>query len=239
MDMRNRFLRPFLLCMVASLSVSIYSCKKVASDDLKDTVPYYQSYTVNYDKTNSQTSASATFRVRDVNGTKVDLNNGASVTANGTNPNGLQLVPSTYNWDLSGLVDVNFVLTKNSGTKITNTVAKTDIGDIAFPTNMPSIVSKAAGFTFSWAGDALASGETILVTVQGDPASSGLTALITKTVTSGQVTISSSDLTNFAPGTIFITMERHKTLTLDMKDDTSGGDISTTIKIKKDLALNQ
>lgn len=237
--MKKSLLRPLTSMLgMAAMIYSLQACKKVASDDLKDTVPYYQKYTVDYDKDNDKTSAFATFKIRESNGTTVDLNNGASVTANGSSPNGIQLVAGNYNWSLTGIVDVNFVLTKNSGTKINNTVAKTDIGDIAFPSNMPSIISKAAGFSFNWAGPALTSGESLVVTVTGSPLSSNVTANVEKNITGGTVDITSGDLSNFSPGTIFVTLKRSKTLSLDAKDDTAGGEMTVTIKQKKDVVLN-
>ena len=47
------------------------ACKKTNSDDLKETVPFYQVYTVNYDKDNNKTEASAIFLVRDESCSKV------------------------------------------------------------------------------------------------------------------------------------------------------------------------
>jgi hypothetical protein len=222
----------------ATLLFSVQACKKVASDDLKDTVPYHQEYSVDYNKNTGKTSAAAQFRVRDANGSKVELNNGASVTANSKSPSSLQLVPGVYSWTFDELVDVSFELTKNSGNKLVNTVAKTDIGDIAFSSNFPAVASKASGFTFNWAGDALVSGETLTVKITGTPSSSSIDPNVEKTVTSGQVTISSSDLDKFAPGTLKVTMERRKNVLLDVKDDTANGDIELTIKTEKDLALN-
>lgn len=221
-----------------ALVLSVQSCKKVASDDLKDTVPYHQEYTVDYDKTSNKTSASAVFRVRDQNGSKVELNNGASVTANTKSPSSLQVLPGVYTWTFDGLVDVSFELNKNSGQKLANTVAKTDIGDIAFPSGFPTAVTKSAGFTFNWAGDGLANGETLTVKLSGTPASASIDPTVEKTVTTGQVTISSTDLEKFAPGTLTVTMERRKSSLLDTKDDTANGGIELTKKIKKDLVLN-
>ncbi|WP_276133920.1 hypothetical protein [Polluticoccus soli] len=221
-----------------ALLLSVQACKKVASDDLKDTVPYHQQYIVDYNKNTNKTSASAQFRVRDASGSKVDLNNGAGVTANSKSPSALQLVPGVYSWTFDGLVDVNFELTKNSGKKLVNSVAKRDIGEIAFPSSFPTAVSKSSGFTFNWAGDGLASGETLTVKITGTPSSASIDPNIEKTVTSGQVTISPSDLEKFAPGTITVSMERRKNLVLDVNDDTSNGDIEMTIKTEKETTLN-
>ena len=214
------------------------ACKKTNSDDLKETVPFYQVYTVNYDKDNNKTEASAFFLVRDESGSKVELNNGAAVTAKGEEPNSFQLVATDYDWDFDGLKDVQFVLTKNSGEKISNTVATSDIGQIAFPSNMPISISKGTGLTFNWAGDPLANGETLTVKVTGSPLSTNVTASIDKEITDGQVVLTSNDFKDFAPGTIFITLERNKILALDAKDGTSGGDMTVTTKTKIDMALN-
>jgi hypothetical protein len=225
---------------LATLSIlTLPACKKTNSDDLKETVPFYQVYTVTYDKnTNGETKtkAAAFFRVRDQSGSKVELNNGASVTANGGEPNSFQIVATDYDWDFDGAKDVQFVLTKNSGEKITNTVATSDIGQIAFPSNLPISISKGTGLTFNWAGDAL-NNETLTVKVTGSPLSSNVTASIDKEITGGQVVLTSSDFANFSPGTIFITLERDKILALDAKDGTAGGDITVVSKTKIDMAL--
>jgi hypothetical protein len=63
----------YILPTITALAVTALlttGCKKVDSNDLKDTVPYYQEYTVTYDKAANQTKATALIRVREAGGAR-------------------------------------------------------------------------------------------------------------------------------------------------------------------------
>lgn len=230
--------RLFSAIATATLFALLSACTKVDSGDLKEDVPYYQSYSVSYNKTENATYASASFRVREANGARVKLSNGAAVTANGktgaaTNPFDV----SIYTWQFDDLKDVSFTLNKPN-TTLNNEVKRADIGDISFAGTLPPAISKATGYTFSWVGDERRTGEHIYVSVSGRSAADTTgTATSDKEITGTNVVLSPSDLQDLAPGNTTITLRRERSLLLDNADGSSGGEKSVSISVSADLQL--
>jgi hypothetical protein len=228
-----KHLLPFLVMVV----LLTYGCKKVDSSDLKDDVPYYQSYSVSYDKAYG-TSAMASFKLRDANGVRVDLANGAGVSANATDPTTDFLDKTIYRWVLTGTPNVNFVLTKNSGTKINNGVKLSDIGNTDFATGFPTIASKALGLTFNWTGDAVATNETLNITISTPDSGSTAMKTFTATNSSYTVTFTTADMLNVKPGQLTVELSRSKDMPLDNTDGTASGAISVRMMTRKTMTLN-
>jgi len=214
------------------------ACTKVDSGDLKDDVPYYQSYSVSYNKTENATYASASFRVREANGARVKLSNGATVTANGktgaaTNPFDL----SIYTWQFDDRKDVSFTLTKATAT-LNNTVRSSDIGDISFSGALPTFISKKDGYTITWTGDERRTGEHIYVSVSGISAADTTgTATNDKEITGTNVRLTPADLASLAPGSMTVTLRRERSISLDSPDGSSGGEKSVSISVSADVQL--
>jgi hypothetical protein len=218
-------------------AVILSSCsKKVDSNDLKDEVPYYQTYDVNFDRGNNKTTASAVFQVRESNGSKVELSNGASVKLNGTTGSTSNTDKTKYTWDVNGVSDATFTLTKNSGTTITNTVTIAEVGDLGFGTNFPATVSKENGFVYNWSGTPLKTGESIRVTIA--PGSTGI-PLATKDVNGTEVQFTKNDLIALPTGNVTVTMKRSGTLNLDMQDGNAGGKINASLSTSKTLQITE
>lgn len=223
---------------VASLLAT--GCKKVDSNDLKETVPYYQEYTVTYDKAANQTKATALIRVREAGGARVDLTNGAYIRANGVDENNKQLTSNTYNWKFSGTSDVAFELKKNSGDVFQNTVSLSDVGTIDFPASLPVSVSKAAGFTFNWSGTALGSGEKLTASVRGTNATNvAIPLTVPVKVEGGQIIVTAEHLSVLAAGDLDIILEREKDMSLDKTDGTAGGGLQATVVTEKTITLSE
>jgi hypothetical protein len=213
----------------------VYSCRKVDSNDLKDDVPYYQSYSVIYDKVANNVNVSGFCRVRDANGTKVQFSSGAGLTANGATPSVDIFDKAIYRWNFNSIQDVNFVLTKNSGTKINNTVTLSDISNSDFGAGFPTTVSKASGFSFNFTGDALTGTESLTINIAAD--SGTKEKILTQLNTGNTVNISSSDLQGLKTGNLNITMTRENNLPLDNKDGTAGGTILMRFIVKRAATL--
>jgi hypothetical protein len=225
------------LIMLLLPVLSMYSCRKVDSNDLKDDVPYYQSYSVIYDKAANNVNVSGFCRVRDASGTKVQFSSGAGLTANGATPAVDIFDKAIYRWNFNSIQDVNFVLSKNSGAKINNTVTLSDISNSDFGTGFPTTVSKASGFSFNFTGDALTGSESLTINIAAD---SGIKEKILTQLNSGNtVNISSSDLQGLKTGNLNITMTRENNLPLDNKDGTAGGTILIRYIAKRTATLTQ
>lgn len=216
----------------------IGSCKKVSSDDLKDTVPYYQSYGVYYDKEAGKTDASVIYRVRDANGTKVQLDNGANVTANGIAASTNFILPSDYFWNMIGLKDVDFILTKNSGTVITNKVKLSDISNIAFASAFPSSASKS-GFSFGWVGNPLTGNESMVITISTSDSAGTASRSINATNSATTISFSATDMQYMKAGNnLTVEMTRYKSMPLQMNDGTATGSIALRYRTTKTIPLN-
>lgn len=228
-----KYLLPFVVLPVLLTN----GCKKVDSSDLKDDVPYYQSYSVSYDKTYG-TSAMASFKLRDANGVRVDLANGAGVAANSIGPTTDFLDKTLYRWNFTGTPDVNFILTKNSGTKINNGVSLTDIGNTDFATGFPTTASKSSGLTFNWTGSPVATDETLNITISRPDSGSSAMKTFTATNSSYTVNFTTADMVNVKPGQLTVELSRSRELPLDNKDGTSSGAISVRMMTRKMMTLN-
>jgi hypothetical protein len=226
-----------LLLLPAFLLTFIYSCKKVDSNDLKDEVPYYQSYSAAYDKVDNSLKTTAEFRIRESNGAKVELTNGASVKINGNTPGTALFDKAQYTWNTTGTTDVTFVLTKNSGQTFTNTIKKTELEDLDFPSTFPSSISKSSGITFIMDGPAMLSGQNLTMTVSGKNVNDSTNASITRILNSMQVQLNNDDLKSFKSGTIHMSFTKAKRNTLDAADGTAGGTKEVTIYNYRDLSL--
>jgi len=228
----------YLSVLLFGAALLICSCKKVSSDDLKDTVPYYQSYGVYYDKEAGKTDASVVYRVRDANGTKVQLDNGANVTANGIAASTNFLTPSDYYWNIIGLQGVDFVLTKNSGTVITNKVKLSDISNIAFSSTFPTTASKS-GFSFGWVGDPLTSNESMVITISTSDSAGTASRSINAANSATTVSFSATDMQYMKAGSnLTVEMTRYKSIPLQMNDGTATGSLALRYRTTKTIPLN-
>lgn len=228
----------YLSVLLFGAALLIGSCKKVSSDDLKDTVPYYQSYGVYYDKEAGKTDASVIFRVRDVNGTKVQLDNGAGVTANGVVASTNFILPSDYFWNMIGLKGVDFILTKNSGTVITNKVKLSDISNVAFASTFPAAASKS-GFSFGWVGDPLTGNESMVITISTSDSAGTASRSINATNSATTISFSATDMQYMKAGNnLTVEMTRYKSIPLQMNDGTATGSIALRYRTTKTIPLN-
>ncbi len=228
----------YLSVLLFGSALLVGSCKKVSSDDLKDTVPYYQSYGVYYDKEAGKTDASVVYRVRDANGTIVQLDNGANVTANGITASTNFILPSDYFWNMMGLKDVDFVLTKNSGSVITNKVKLSDISNISFASTFPASTSKS-GFSFGWVGDPLTGNESMVITISTSDSAGTATRSINATNSATTVSFSATDMQYMKAGNnLTVEMTRYKSIPLQMSDGTATGSIALRYRTTKTILLN-
>jgi hypothetical protein len=219
------------ICLAALSAMFLAtSCNKVDSNDLKDEVPYYQQYSVTYDNDDNKTSASAEFRVRTSSGAKVELSGASNVTANGVKGSGSLTDKSKYTWNISGMPDVAFALSKGGTITINNTVSANSVGTVQI-TNLPDTLSKAKGFGFDWTGPALESGETMTANITSSSLVGGVT-LFKKGVTSNHVEFSSTELQTVTTGDINIKLTRTRDLALQNSDNTAGGTISVSREMK-------
>ena len=139
---------------IIALSTMVAGCKKqVDSNDLSSSANLYQSYDLAYNKSSNVLEAQATFYKAWSGGAYVALIDGASIQLNGENPKNTSVYKDSYKWYIKGIPpSATFVLTKNTGEKITNTITLAELGDIDFD-SVPDTISKSKGFQFTWKGE--------------------------------------------------------------------------------------
>ena len=215
-QLMKKILTPLLIAALAMVS-----CNKVNSDDLEDDVPYYQHYSVDYDGSNDETLAYGAFRVRGSGGAAVTFGEESYLKINGNatvKNDFLSLVVPTYSYKTTMLTDITFELHKKDGKIITNSVPLNTIDPVDFPSGMPSNFSRAAGINFSYSGNEGA----IEITIKGrDLSNQEIT--ISKTVTTSQVSFSSSELSGMNNGQVEIIMTRAKQMNVPNSDESIGG----------------
>ncbi|HEY1031990.1 MAG TPA: hypothetical protein VGD89_09465 [Flavipsychrobacter sp.] len=198
-------------------------CKK--NDDLESDKNYYQLYEVEYNKVNAETRAYATFRENDATGRKVELKGSANVKANTKIANTTTEDITRYYWDFPGTSDVNFVLTKNYGGTIRNTVRRAEIGDIKITTVYPEFVPKSEGLGFKWAGDPLQENEKLVATI----ISGANLVRETKEFTGDSVYFTPYELSEISPEWVTVQLKRIKELPLENKDHGKDGKMKVTL----------
>ncbi|RYE24407.1 MAG: hypothetical protein EOP51_07475 [Sphingobacteriales bacterium] len=226
--------------IAAGLLLLATGCKKVDSNDLKEDVPFYQEYTVTYDKVASTTYANALLRVRSKDGSRVELTDGAYIRANGIDENDAQPTNNTYDWYFPANKDVRFDLGKNSGVVIANTFSLSDIGTIDFPSNLRSGFAKTEGMSFSWLGDDIDTDETLNITLSGASEVSPLVPWTNQVTVSGKlVTIDSTAVKGIAPGAVNIKMVRTRNTMLDAADGDAGGSVKIIETTNRTLQMGK
>lgn len=219
------------------VALFIAGCSKVDSDDLKTDVPYFQGYTVIYDKTAGTTSASAFFRVRDLYGARIELSDNNKVEINGA-PGKKGIIDRTYyTWQGTGKVDVTFILTKNAQT-FYNVVKAADVADITFQGTVPASFARSGGISFSWLGADTAPGETVNAEIAGrNILDTAMTESVSKEFAGRSISFTTAELQNIKNGTITIILSRTRSMVLDEYDGTGGGAKEVTLTEQKGATL--
>ncbi len=221
----------------AFILTTAFSCKKIASNDLKDDVPYYQTYEVAYNKHDNTYTGMASFLVRTSSGSRIQLSDNASIKMNNNEPWVSATDKTTYHWNGTGAPDANFILTKNSGKKITNAVKRTDISDIDFGSFITA-PSKSSGFSFTLTGTPLTDTVNEWISISFTPESISSYSGFTKTVTGTTVQVSATDLQYMPTGKMFINITHGKTMNLKEADDNASGGITIRLQNTKETTLS-
>ena len=219
--MKNILLTTLLLFSGLALFTS---CAKENSEDVNQD-KIYTAYELFYNANSDKTVAVARFRFGGATGTILELTSGANVTFNGDD--------LTYNgWygghvkEYAGMVTSgDFVYTDVDGNVFTNATLPMDTA--GYEAGFDTIVKSQAN-TFTWTGNALASGESIGLFVGswtwGEDAlfyqgQSGATNLI----------MGINQMANLAEGTSTVYMDRKNTST-SIDGTSEGGTIKSTYR---------
>ena len=136
--------------LYVALFFTLLSCTKKDSSDVDPEAPIYQDLKVVYDVAKSETKALATFREGDEDGSRLTLDDGASIFINKEKVEYSSNVTNYfYKIIFDDLLDVNYVLTKNNGDTFTNSVLNENRPNLIM-TNLIDTLSLSGGSKVSW-----------------------------------------------------------------------------------------
>ena len=139
---------------IAALFLGLLGCEKEDSSDVNPDVPIYQDFKVVYDMDNTETKALATFREGDENGSRLILNNSASIFINDKKIEYSSNVTNYfYKTILENIIDVNYNFTKNNGTSFSNTVSFIDRPELKMENSIDTVKLDGSSKVYWQSGD--------------------------------------------------------------------------------------
>jgi hypothetical protein len=209
------------LALIGTLFLS--ACTKEDSKDVnQDKV--YSEYELIYNKNTDKTTAVARFKFGGATGTLLELSSPAQVTFNG------DVLAYSALWgahikEYAGVVSTGtFVYTDNNSATYTNAVG----APVAIAFSAIDTISNTAAYTFSWTGDTISAGETVVLTIDG-AAQSNLEVFSTSLVGATSMVLAQNKLVNLGNGDAMAYLEHWKLNTLQ-QGTPEGGTI--TVKYK-------
>jgi hypothetical protein len=203
------------------------SCKREESVNI-DQNRIYSSYDYTYDANVNKSSMTATFRLDNSGGKKIELSYPSRVHFNGE---GLAWKNAMGHYSLNRSGNLNggsFSFVDTDSKEFENQVSGLNSVEIPFGLNS---ISRSGNFFLPWVGAPLVSGETIKVTINGSGQSGSKTWTITNPGTS-HVILDQFKLNGLVVGTANIQIEREVSSYLT-ETGLAGGRISAQYKSRK------
>lgn len=195
-------MKSIILSAVIAIAM-LSSCNK---KDVLDVNNYKQNYSITYDAVKSKTSVVANFILPGTT-VKSPLMNGSTIVLNGNVVNAAYTNSPDYYSELNGLTDLDIVLSKSDGKKVSNRINFTSIHTADFPQNFPKVVSKSQGLSFNWVGQDVVSTEKVIVRIWDT--TTAIPTKIFNTPAQGQnVNFTSDDLKKLRLGKILVYIVR-------------------------------
>lgn len=203
------------------------SCKREESINI-DQNRIYSNYAFTYDANSNQSKMTATFRLDNSGGKKLELSYPSRVDFNGEglawkNAFGYYQL-SNANQSLHGSFNYHDL----DGTTYSNSI--TGLESIEIPFGITNI-SQGGNFFLPWTGAALKSGETVRVTIKGGQQASSRTWTITSPG-SMHIILDENRLRDLTPGSAQILIEREVSNSLT-HSNLSGGRITSKYSSRK------
>ena len=146
---------------LAVLFLGLLSCEKEDSSDVNPDSPIYQDLKVVYDMENTFSKALATFREGDENGSRLNLNNGASIFINDQKIEYSSNVTNYfYKTIFDNIIDVNYNFTKNNGDSFSNTISVVDRPNLVMTNSIDTVKLDGSSKVY-WQSGELQNNESI------------------------------------------------------------------------------
>lgn len=170
----------------------------------------YTEYRLVYESNQDKSFARSTFRFGSPTGTQLELSSPASVSVEG-DPLTWRPLLAYYDKSYAGVIDTKtFSYTDLDDNTFVNTVEMAK--PIDFPASLTEI-SKSSAFAFSWDGEPLESGESVIVTVNGTN-EGGLQIFTINELGATEIILAANQLSKVATGSAKLLMERWSNQTL-------------------------
>lgn len=218
------------LLAAALAAFAITGCQKENSDSVKQD-KIYSAYLLTYDKSTDQTMVAATYKFSNAFGTTLELNAPAKVTFNNDLLAFNSLAGSHIRQYPGYVRSGSFSYTDHdSKTTVNNAQIRATID---FPDHFDSIPQ--SGYTFTWKGDSLGSGEYVTLRLTGtDP--SDYQEYRQSNLHAKNMVLAADQLALMTPGTMTVEVERHADASLQ-NSTSAGGSMQTSYKVKKTIRL--
>ncbi len=224
---------------IVFLSLCVFvSC--VNSDEIESETVIYQQYSLNYNKNENKTKASAIFNLNNKLGKSIILGENVKLLCNGKKGYKGQIIPINI-WNFEGKVDCNFSFTKENGEVFKNTIKASDIEDISIPSSFKSL-KKDENYTFNWIGKPIQLGETITINIRqqgkGGEENIGSGEILSVMINDTKIDINKIRLKNLIKGkkATFI-LQRTKSKKAQQVDKLAGGKLKDSTIISKDIMI--
>jgi hypothetical protein len=185
-----------------------------------------QQYEVTYDARNATVSAMARFSHIDSGSAYMKGNE--VITANGMPSFDSRNTSSTFYWEFTGMVGVEFLYVKSTDA-FKNSTSRSEMGDLGY--GAKATYSRNDTIKGTWGNSVLSANESIIFTLNAEipPTSSQSAPEITGTTSGNEFMFDPAATRNLAPGNYLITITKSSRKELDKADAAAGGSIITRL----------
>ena len=224
------------ILFIAILGMVVIGCSKKDSSDIDPVIPFYQDYKVVYKKYKNLTKAKATFREKNKDGIRLELQPPAKILCNGKTSSYSNVGNYFYNWEFSGNANAYFQLTDNRLRVFNNSILFSEINDIGFPESFNSVNLNGTS-VLHWTGTPLQEGEFVMAMIlQGDKFSG---SYFNDTIGSTSLALTYDGMFDLVAGYAEILLSRETHLgNVSQPDGDAGGRRVILVETKKAIVLN-
>ncbi|MCD4791451.1 MAG: hypothetical protein K8R37_15760 [Bacteroidales bacterium] len=224
------------ILIIVILGVAIIGCEKKSSSDIDPVIPFYQDYKVVYKKYKNLTKAKATFREKNKDGIRLELQPPAKILCNGKTSSYSNVGNYFYNWEFSGNANAYFQLTDNRLRVFNNSILFSEINDIGFPESFNTVNLNGTS-VLHWTGTPLQEGEFVMAMIlQGDKFSG---SYFNDTIGSTSLALTYDGMFDLVAGYAEIQLSRETYLgNVSQPDGDAGGQRVILVETKKAIVLN-
>lgn len=221
-----------LLIGLSLLGGLFSGCEHEDSATIDPSVPFYQSYQVEYNVSHNKTYVAANFKKDNIRGESVELSGESSVRFNNKEPNYANIGIYFYTYDFSGLSDMTFKFTRSKNEVYENNASKSDVIPITIPLDFTT-VNASNNTILTWEGDPIGEDEMVQITIESDRI--GVNYFYFEQIGTTSATIQFPEPVKTGQATL--SLSRVKKLPLQQSDGPAGGEIKVIYTVSKTIEI--